>query len=212
MWSIKKPKTDTGGDQVNSDFVLSAIQDGVVMADRDNIIRMFNKAASTITGWPAEEAIGLDYRNVLPMVDEKGQAVPEANHPFVRAAASGQSVRDSHAILTTRSGKPLPVSIIVSPVLDNASQPSGNLVAVLRDIAKEVEEERQRSDFISTASHEMRTPLTAIEGYLSLALNPKTAKIDENARKLLEKAQMSTTHLGNFSATCLPARKPKTAG
>lgn len=207
MWSIKKPKTDTGGDQVNSDFVLSAIQDGVVMADRDNIIRMFNKAASTITGWPAEEAIGLDYRNVLPMVDEKGQAVPEANHPFVRAAASGQSVRDSHAILTTRSGKPLPVSIIVSPVLDNASQPSGNLVAVLRDIAKEVEEERQRSDFISTASHEMRTPLTAIEGYLSLALNPKTAKIDENARKLLEKAQMSTTHLGELFRDLLTSSK-----
>lgn len=207
MWLRNKSKTEGAGPQVNSDFVLSAIQDGVVMVDRNNIIRLFNRAAATITGWPAEEAVGLDYRNVLPMVDEKGQAVPESNHPFVRAAASSQSVRDSHAILTTRSGKPLPVSIIVSPVLDNAGQPMGNLVAVFRDVAKEVEEERQRSDFISTASHEMRTPLTAIEGYLSLALNPKTAQVDDNARKLLEKAQMSTTHLGELFRDLLTSSK-----
>jgi signal transduction histidine kinase len=69
-------------------------------------------------------------------------------------------------------------------------------VAVFRDISTEKAQEQARSDFISTASHEMRTPVTAIEGYLALVLNPKIAKVDDNARKLLEKASASTKHLG----------------
>jgi signal transduction histidine kinase len=70
------------------------------------------------------------------------------------------------------------------------------VVAVFRDVSAEKAEEAQRSDFISTASHEMRTPLAAIEGYLALALNPKIAKVDDNGRKYLEKAATATKHLG----------------
>jgi PAS domain S-box-containing protein len=203
----KSAKKGPGGVAVNSDFILNAIQDGVVMVGNDNMIQMFNPAASAITGWKTEEAIGFDFRTVLPLVDEKGQAVPDVGHPFSQALSTGQSVRASQAFLATRAGKPLPISLIVSPLLDKDGQPSGSVVGVFRDIAKETEEQKQRSDFISTASHEMRTPLAAIEGYLSLALNPKVAKIDENAQKLLVKAQMSTQHLGELFRDLLTSSK-----
>jgi two-component system, OmpR family, sensor histidine kinase VicK len=92
-------------------------------------------------------------------------------------------------------------------MLDNEGKPSGGVVAVMRDVSKEKEEEARRSDFISTASHEMRTPLAAIEGYLSLALNPKTAQIDDKARNLLLKAQMATNHLGELFRDLLTSSK-----
>jgi PAS domain S-box-containing protein len=205
-------KKDTQGkklknEHINSDFVLSAIQDGVVMVAKDNLIHLFNQAAASITGWKIDEATGLDYRVVLPIVDDKGQPLPADQHPFVQALISGQSVRNNHATLTTHTGKSAIVSIIVSPVLDNDGQPSGNVVGVLRDISKEAVEERQRSDFISTASHEMRTPLAAIEGYLALALNPKTATIDDNGKRYLEKASVSTKHLGELFRDLLTSSK-----
>lgn len=195
------------GEHINSDFILGAIQDGVVMVDKNNLIHTFNPAAAVITGWLAEEAVGMDYQTVLPLVNDKGEKLPAAGHPFAQVLASGQSVRDSHAQLATKGGKPLPISLIVSPVLDAAGRPSGNVVGVFRDIAKETEEEKQRSDFISTASHEMRTPLAAIEGYLALSLNPKTARVDENAKKYLEKASMSTKHLGELFRDLLTSSK-----
>lgn len=181
----------------SSDFILSAIQDGVVMVGRDNRIRLFNPAASSITGWAAEQAIGLDFHNVIAVVDEHGTPYPPANHPFAKALATGQPIRDSKGWLATQSGKKIPVSIIVSPLQVN-DQPSDTVVGILRDITSEKAEERQRSDFISTASHEMRTPVAAIEGYLSLALNPKIAKVDDNAKKYLEKAETATQHLGKL--------------
>jgi two-component system, OmpR family, sensor histidine kinase VicK len=193
-------------EDIETDFILDTIEDGVVLVDQNNQIKVFNPAASRISGWPSAEALGLDYRMVLPLVDEKGQGIADDKQPFKQALLSGKSVHDSHAILATRSGT-LPISLIISPVQSHDDQPAGSIVAVFRDIAKEAKEEQQRSDFISTASHEMRTPLAAIEGYLALALNPKTAKIDENAQRYLEKASTSTTHLGELFRDLLTSSK-----
>ncbi|MBX4188891.1 PAS domain-containing protein [Candidatus Saccharibacteria bacterium] len=193
--------------KANPEFILEAIQDGVVMIANDHTIQLFNNAAAGITGWPVPEATGLDYKSVLVMVDKKGQPVADQENPFAQALATGQPTRDSDGALMARTGKPLAVSIIVSPVLDNNGHPNGSVVAVVRDVSKEKEEEGRRSDFISTASHEMRTPLAAIEGYLSLALNPKTAQIDQNARNLLQKASMATNHLGELFRDLLTSSK-----
>jgi PAS domain S-box-containing protein len=186
----------------HSDFLLNAIQDGVVMVDRMGLIQVFNPAAATITGWSADEALGLDYRAVLQLIDDRNDIVTEVTHPFAQALASGKSVRASHARLATRRGKPLPISLIVSP-----EPTSGGVVGVFRDTTKETQEEQALSDFISTASHEMRTPLAAIEGYLALALNPKTAHIDDNAMQYLQKASSSTKHLGNLFRDLLTSSK-----
>lgn len=202
----KSAKKGPGAAAVSSDFILNAIQDGVVMVGSDNIIKMFNPAAAALSGWPAEEAIGLDYKNVINLVNGKGQPLGDQDNPFVQALLSGQPTKDSGAVLKTKSGKSLILSIIVSPVMDANHHPV-DVVAVMRDVSKEKEEEARRSDFISTASHEMRTPLAAIEGYLSLALNPKTAKIDDGARNLLQKAQMATNHLGELFRDLLTSSK-----
>jgi len=181
----------------SSDFILSAIEDGVVMVGLDGTIHLFNPAAATITGWPADEAVGISVYSVLAEEDQKGHSVPQSQHPFANAAISGKPVR-AEMILTTRYHKPTNVSIIVTQILGEDSRPSGDLVGVFRDITKQKIEEQRRSDFISTASHEMRTPLAAIEGYLSLALNPKIAQVDGSAKNYLQKASTATKHLGTL--------------
>ena len=193
--------------QANPGFVLNAIEDGVIMADRNGIIQLFNPAAGRITGWPSDEALGTDFHSVLSVVDKKGQAAPKDQHPFAQAIITGKTVKNSEVILATRNNKPTIISLIVSPVSGRDGRPSGNVVGVFRDITEEKEEEQRRSDFISTASHEMRTPLAAIEGYLSLALNPKIAQIDGNAKKYLEKAENSTKHLGVLFQDLLTSSK-----
>ena len=68
-------------------------------------------------------------------------------------------------------------------------------------------EEKQRTEFISTASHEMRTPVAAIEGYLALALNDRVSTVDNRARDFLEKAHDSTQHLGKLFQDLLTSAK-----
>lgn len=193
--------------RLGEDFILSNIEDGVVMVGPDSQIHLFNPAATKITGWPAEEAVGLDFHSVLQLLDAQGRPYVPANHPFAQALTSATPVRDSNGVLSTRGAKHIPVSVIVSPVMGEDGKPSGNVVGVIRDITKEKAAENQRSDFISTASHEMRTPIAAIEGYLALALNVKIATVDDNARKYLEKAATATKHLGLLFADLLTSSK-----
>jgi PAS domain S-box-containing protein len=186
----------SGSYHLNSDFILGAIEDGVIMVGNDNLIQLINPAASKITEWPAEEAVGLDFHSVLNVVNEKGEPLADNLRPFPRALASGQTIRENNLHLATKTGKRIVLSIIVSPLFEASGKPATGAIGVFRDITQEKAEQAQRSDFISTASHEMRTPVAAIEGYLSLALNPKISKVDDSARKLLEKASASTKHLG----------------
>ena len=206
LFKGRKPADFYQQQDIETGFILDTIEDGVVMIAVDGTIHVFNPAAGRICGWPPQEAIGLNYRNVLRLVDTKGQPVPDGNNAFVQSLSTGQTVRDNDAIIAGKDNRSVPVSVIISPVL-NSGQPSGNVVAVIRDVAKQKEEEAQRSDFISTASHEMRTPLAAIEGYLALALNPKTAQIDDRAKSFLEKAASSTKHLGELFRDLLTSSK-----
>src|SRR5690606_7866046 len=86
-------------------------------------------------------------------------------------------------------------------------QPGSGVIVVFRDITKEKAEEREQAEFISTASHEMRTPVASIEGYLGLALNPATAQIDDKARMYLTKAHEVAQHLGRLFQDLLDITK-----
>lgn len=204
---LSESKNKLMQEDIEADFILDTIEDGVVMVGMDRLVHMCNPAAGKISGWAPAEAVGLDYKGVLNLVDDKGQPLSDTENPFTQALATGQTCRDSNATLAAKDGQKVPVSVIVSPVRNATGQPNGSVVGVFRDIAKEKEDEARRSDFISTASHEMRTPLAAIEGYLALALNPKTATIDQNARNLLEKASNSTKHLGELFRDLLTSSK-----
>lgn len=191
----------------SSDFIFNAIEDGVVMVGKDSAIHLINPAASKISGWAANEALGLDYHNVISLANERGEVFEQNVHPFNKVLTSKTTVRDSHIWLAKRGGKLTPISLIVSPVIDPKGGSITGVVGVFRDITSEKEEEAQRSEFISTASHEMRTPLAAIDGYLALALNEKISKVDPSARKYLEKAVMATRHLSDLFRDLLTSSK-----
>lgn len=192
---------------LSSEFILGAIEDAVVMVGRDNIIHLFNPAAADITGWPANEAVGLEFHSVLQLVDQHGAAIQSHQHPFAQALAGNKPIRDSKSFLQTKGGKLIPVSLIVSPMDSSDNHAPSGVVGVFRDITAERAEEARRSEFISTASHEMRTPIAAIEGYLSLALNPKVSQIDAHAKSYLDKAHAATQHLGELFQDLLTSSK-----
>ncbi len=204
-----KPAVHTKGlrdEKQKSDIILNAIDDGVILLDEQKTIQHFNPAASTITGWDAQEAIGLDYHSVIKLIDDKGVEYTAEKDPLSRVYTTGASVRDNQAVLLSQSEKHIPISLSVSPLLDAQKQVSG-AVAVFRDVSKERQAEQQRDEFISTASHEMRTPVAAIEGYLALALNDKVSTIDARAKGYLEKAHNATRHLGELFQDLLTSAK-----
>lgn len=188
------------------ELIVNAIEDGVVLIDSDGVIQLFNPGAGNISGWACEEACGLNASTVLKLVDDKNKPYEDSVNPFLTIFQNAQNVRDDTAFLTRKTSEQIPISINVSPLLDADGHVTA-AVAVLRNVAQERADEQRRADFISTASHEMRTPVAAIEGYLALALNTKVTTIDNRARDYLEKAHSSTQHLGQLFQDLLTSAK-----
>lgn len=186
-----------------AEVVINAIADGVMALDSQGTIQLINPAAQQIIGWGKQDALALDYKSVLKLVDKDNQELTSANDPIAQVLATNKEVSTKELTLITNSGKKLLVAVVVSPV----GRLGSGVIVVFRDITKEKAEEREQAEFISTASHEMRTPVASIEGYLGLALNPQTAQIDDKAREFITKAHESAQHLGRLFQDLLDVSK-----
>ena len=211
LW-IRRQKTDDNTSSLEnklsaveskSDVVINAIDDGVLAISKDGNIELINPSAQQIIGWDQGDALGLNWKSVLKLVTSDGKDVEDLENPIVQSLSKNQPTHNDKLFLLTSSEKRILVSIVSSPV---GTEGEG-VIVVFRDITKEKAEEREQAEFISTASHEMRTPVASIEGYLGLALNPATAHIDEKARDFITKAHESAQHLGRLFQDLLDISK-----
>ena len=211
LW-IRRQKTDDNTSSLEnklsaveskSDVVINAIDDGVLAISKDGNIELINPSAQQIIGWDQGDALGLNWKSVLKLVTSDGKDVEDLENPIAQSLSKNQPTHNDKLFLLTSSEKRILVSIVSSPV---GTEGEG-VIVVFRDITKEKAEEREQAEFISTASHEMRTPVASIEGYLGLALNPATAHIDEKARDFITKAHESAQHLGRLFQDLLDISK-----
>lgn len=186
-----------------SEIVINAIGDGVIAIDGTGVVQLINPAAQEILGWGKQDALMLNYKSIFKLVDENNKEIDPARDPLQQVLNTNQQSRGNKLSATTNSGKKISISLVASPIGD----PGSGAIAVFRDVTSERAEEREQAEFISTASHEMRTPVASIEGYLGLALNPNTATIDSKARDFILKAHEAAQHLGRLFQDLLDVSK-----
>lgn len=170
-------------EQLNAIFDLSP--DGFVSFDAGLRVTFANLAFLRMTGTEAGDIIGLEEAQFSRLLASK--CLPEATFPGVAALrAARQGMRDSEAqalpvrirhCLIELAGpghRVLEVGIRLSQA-ENVSQ-----ILYLRDVTHETEVDRMKSEFLSTAAHELRTPMASIYGYCELLL---MRDFDEDERR-----------------------------
>jgi signal transduction histidine kinase len=183
--------------------LLDSLSDCIVIVSTDNTIKFFNQEAQNVTGFKQSEALHINYGSILRFAQADGNLLSAEQDPINLARQLNQPYQAEITHLKTFSDKLIPISLLVNSVHDQ----SGDLIIAFRDITQKLDKEREQLEFISTASHEMRTPVAAINGYLGLVLNPKIAQIDDKAREYTLKAQASVEHLGELFKNLLNISK-----
>lgn len=204
----RRKSQDSGVDPVKSQIVINTISDGIAIISTDGIIQLFNPAAEALTGWRADDAVSLDFRSVFNLINNADRPFEDRTNPILMAFRTGRTVDCNKAYIKTASKKKIQLSIKATPIILNDPQPHvEGLVVVFRDITMERAEQNAQTDFISTASHEMRTPVATIEGYLGMIINPAICQIDDRARDYANKAHQSIQHLGRLFQDLLDVTK-----
>jgi PAS domain S-box-containing protein len=147
--------------------ILANIADGIVAVDRDGDVVLWNRAAEEVTGVPASEAIGRTLVQVLQRDLESG--VGGINRQ----------------VAISRGGREVWLSLSEAVMRDPAGAVAGRIFA-FRDISAEHAVEQMKSDFVSTVSVELRTPLTSIYGFAQTLLREDVAFGEPERRTFLE--------------------------
>ena len=143
--------------------------DGVMVLDAQLQITGFNRALERMTGWRAQDALGLTEDEVVRWKRlERGDLKRALDDGWPRTApAAGVSSDETLYVegdLIRRDGLTLSVGIRYAPLVDA----EGNLTSIIanvRDITNFRQAQEMQNTFISTVSHELKTPVALIKGH-----------------------------------------------
>ena len=152
--------------------LFNSVSDAVIVGDiGTGTIVLWNRAAEELFGYPADEALGQPLSLIVAESLRAQHAAGLARYRKLRSGALVGRAKPAAVTARARDGRELPVELTLSPIEDHPD----HLLAIVRDVSdrEAVREartlEQQRREFFAMASHELKTPLTSISGYLQLA-------------------------------------------
>ncbi len=176
-------------EKAEAEALLASIGDGIIATDPEGKIILVNKAFEEKLGWSESDLLGKKVTETLEIQNEKGESIPEQGHPLILALQKGEKITETH-YLFRRDRTKFPVAITATPVILN--QKIIGAVKVIHDMTKEKEVSRAKDEFISLASHELRTPMTAILGLTSMILNGDYGAMNDGLKKPLQNINLSS--------------------
>lgn len=205
--SLTSMASEATAGKTQEEAVLTAIPDGVYAVDMNRNLVLFNKAAQEMTNWAEKDALGLKCQTVMNLKKEDDTSVCEQDCPALAVWNTGGAIfRNDTCFAHKKSKKRIQLSSSYAPIKDFAGKVVG-AICVFRDITKEKEVERLRNEFVSTASHELRTPITATEGYLSIVGDSGMIKIDEKGKEYISKAKGTLMNMSKLIQNLLAVTK-----
>lgn len=168
------------------ELILGATADGVFGLGVDGRVSFVNPAASAMLGWKPEELLGRDQHQHIHRRRADGSAYPVEECPIYQVLRDGRSRTGAQEVFLRRDGTPVPVEFTSQAIVEEGGitgavitfrDVTGRLLAEARAAALADERTaratleaaaRARDEFFAVISHELRTPMTSIRGWVSV--------------------------------------------
>ena len=164
------------------DAIIRSVADGLIVMDVSHKIILINSAFRKMVALDSSETSDLYHDDVIRFKSiEEGTPLEEAEtRGWPLTPDSQHSIIGE--IFLYKSRKTVPVNVTYTPVMSSDNSQIVNIIALVRDISKYKEADELKNTFISTISHELKTPVAIIKGYAS-TLNLDGADWDQDIIK-----------------------------
>lgn len=202
-------------EKIKDETILSCLGEGLFVVDLKGRTVLINKAFENLLGWKATEIQDQIFVDLVQAQDSDGKLIPAHKRPISVAISQGKEVtnfgtNDDYCLVKKDKTK-LPICYKVT--LMTLEKKIIGAVGVFRDITKEREIDREKTEFVSIASHQLRTPLGITKWYLEAIKTedcfksaPKTTlayldEIDKNTERLISLVHnlLSVSHIDQKS-------------
>jgi PAS domain S-box-containing protein len=174
--------------------------DGIIGKNLEGMITDWNKAAECLFGYTAQEAVGKHITLIIP--PELHQEEVE----IIRKLRQGMPIQHYETVRIRKDGKHIDVSLSISPIQDSKGKVIG-AAKIARDITERKDLERRKDEFISMASHELKTPVTSIKGFTQLLFRRFQQRDDKESLRFLTRMDVQLTKLTKLISELLDISK-----
>ncbi|HLG26083.1 MAG TPA: CHASE4 domain-containing protein, partial [Candidatus Gracilibacteria bacterium] len=167
------------------DVILHSIGDGVIVLDEKRRILLVNKTTEKLSGYSGHELLKGVYNKKIKFVTEKdGKESTDFIDRVYKNGIMTEMRRD--IVLVRKDGKTIPVADSAAPIKSMDGKKVVGCIIVFRDVSQEREVDRMKSEFVSIASHQLRTPLTGIKWMVSILTKDQTGKLNDAQKEYLK--------------------------
>jgi len=181
---VEQEKEKVSQEKDKIDAVLYSIGDGVFVIDKDYNIVILNPVAARISGFSQEQAIGKKYFDILKF---SAEGTGKINDDFIKNVFKTGKVQEmsQKTVITRKNGQVISVADSAAPLKDRNGKIIG-CVVVFRDVTRERDIDRAKTEFVSLASHQLRTPLSAVNWYAEMLIDGDAGKINKQQKLYLD--------------------------
>jgi len=185
--ALERKVLEIGDAKAKDEAILQSIGDGMVVTDSAGQTLLTNKIATDLVGMSADQKIA-----DRELYDQSGLLIPLKDRPMQQALATGKKVNRNVFIAAMGETKRA-LNITANPVVQQ-----GRIIGtiqIIRDITKEKEVDRMKTEFISIASHQLRTPLSAIKWFAEMLLHGDAGKMPDEQVEFVKNISDSTDRM-----------------
>lgn len=200
--------------KAKNDAILESIGDGVIATDEKGKVIFMNRIAEKALLWNKKEILGKKLQDFLHIYDDKGKFLSLKRRPIQIAIATQKSIvtttSTTNYFYGRKDGSKFPVAITVTPVI--LFKKVAGAIEIFRDITNEKEIQKEKDEFISLASHQLKTPITAISWSLESLLEGTQGRVTQKQKEMLEKLNRSNTNMLELVTGFLDVTKIESGG
>lgn len=190
MGDLEVEKIKIQKEEAKDRAIIESIGDGVLFIDRDGTILMANPAAGSLLGTEMGALVGKTMEDAIMATDESGSPIAPDQRLYQIVLKTGQPMRLTSATSKyyygKSDGKRFPVGVTVTPVYIGGK--ITGVIEVFRDVSREKEIDRMKTEFLSVAAHQLRTPLGSMRWNMEMILKgfvgPVSDKVADVIRQL----------------------------
>ncbi|HET8575301.1 MAG TPA: ATP-binding protein [Candidatus Paceibacterota bacterium] len=190
---LEAAKAHIESEKAQTETVLESIGEGVIAVDKKGLVTVANPAGANMLGLSKEDMIGMTFANVIPKEeDRKEQPTQKEDRLVYQTLATGKKYSATSYYYRSDDAK-FPAAVTSAPiVLDGAL---AGAIVVFRDTTREMEIDKQKTEFVSLASHQLRTPLSAVRWYSEMVLGEKIGPLNDKQRKYVQEVYDSNLRM-----------------
>ena len=178
----------TDGERVKLNTVLSSVSQSIIALDKSRRIVFANKSAmSLFHGWHKD--VGRDLVYLIKNIE--------------LCDGISRHLDENYSFVCSYEDKAL--SVVITQVTDDAISDNIEAILIITDITNEKLIEKQKSDFFANASHELKTPITVLQGFSEVLMNKEG--MDETSKRQLERIHKESVRLGSLISDMLMLSK-----